>query len=149
VIATAAADATDQVRALGAAETVDHHRPAPAPDQVRQSHPDGVDALIDLISDAPSFAALAELVRPGGTAATTVFVADPDALARRGVRGLNLNAAATVERLDRLRAELDAGRLTVPIEAEIPLAEAPAAIPRLRAGGARGKTVILIWPGGP
>ena len=35
-------------------------------DAVRSSHPSGIDALIDLVSDATGFAALASLVKPGG-----------------------------------------------------------------------------------
>jgi len=139
VIATAGADAADRIRGLGAAETVDHHKGAIA-DQL----PDGVDALIDVVSDAPAFAANAALVRPGGVAATTVFAADPAALAERQVRGVNVNGKPTPAILDLLAAEIDAGRLRVPVETEVPLAEAPDALALSRSGRSRGKTVIVI-----
>jgi NADPH:quinone reductase-like Zn-dependent oxidoreductase len=139
VIATAGGDAAERIRSYGAAEIVDHHA-APVSEQV----PAGIDALIDVVSDAATFAVNAELVRAGGTAATTVFVADVEALAARDVRGVNVNAAASPELLDRLRGEIDAGRLRVPVQAEVPLAAAPEALARVRAGHANGKTVIVL-----
>ncbi|NEC64191.1 zinc-binding dehydrogenase, partial [Streptomyces sp. SID9727] len=36
------------------------------------------------------------------------------------------------------------GILRVPVDAELPLEEAPSALARNRAGGARGKTVIAL-----
>jgi len=139
VIATASGDAAERIRGYGAAEIIDH-RAAPVSEQVSPE----IDALIDVVSDGPAFAANAELVRDGGTAITTVFAADVDALAQRGVRGINVNASASAELLDRLAAEVDAGRLVVPVETELPLDGAPEAITMSRSGRSRGKTVIVI-----
>ncbi len=139
VIATAGPDAAERILRYGAAELVDHHQ-APVAEQV----PTGIDALIDVVSDADTFAANAALVRPGGTAVTTVFVADVDALAKRDVRGLNVNAKASADKLDRLAAAVVAGTLEVPVEAEVPLDAAPDALARIRAGLANGKTVIVL-----
>jgi NADPH:quinone reductase-like Zn-dependent oxidoreductase len=143
VIATAGSDRAEWMREFGAADTIDY-RQAPVAEQVRAAYPDGVDGLIDTVSEAPAFARVASLVRPGGTAATTVFAADPEALAERDVRGLNLNARMTVALLDRLTAEIDGGRLRIPVETTVPLADAPDALARCRSGHTRGKTVILI-----
>jgi NADPH:quinone reductase-like Zn-dependent oxidoreductase len=81
------------MRGYGAAETVDHTEVS-LPDAVRRAHPGGLDVLIDLVSDAAGFAALAALaalVRPGGTAVTTKYVADPGGLATAAVSGTNFN----------------------------------------------------------
>jgi len=139
VIATASGDGVDRIRGLGAAETVDHHKGS-----IAGQLADGVDALIDVVSAAPAFAANAGLVRAGGVAATTVFAADVEALAERQVRGVNVNGKPTPELLDLLAAEIDAGRLRVPVETQVPLAEAPEALALSRSGHSRGKTVILI-----
>jgi len=139
VIATATPAAAERILRYGAAEIVDHQQ-APVADQV----PAGIDALIDVVSDAGTFAANAALVRPGGTAVTTVFVADVDALAKRDVRGININAKARPHLLDRLAAAVIAGTLEVPVEAEVPLDAAPDALTRIRAGRANGKTVIVL-----
>jgi len=47
------------------------------------------------------------------------------------------------ERLATLADQASAGKLRVRIDAEVPLAEAPAAIAAARTGHARGKTVII------
>lgn len=85
------------------------------PDAVRQAHPGGLDVLIDLVSDTEGFAALASLVRPDGTAVTTKYVADPDALATAGVTGTNFNFAQYVpsDLLERVADALAGGRIVV------------------------------------
>ncbi|HEX4863524.1 MAG TPA: NADP-dependent oxidoreductase, partial [Acidimicrobiales bacterium] len=88
VIASVRASAEERVRSYGVAQTIDHTT-ASVSEAVRRAHPDGVDVLIDLASDAESFASLASLVRPGATAVSTRYVADPRALSASGVRGVN------------------------------------------------------------
>ena len=75
VIANVRDAAADRMRSYGAAETVDHTAMSLA-DAVRKAHPDGIDVLLDLVSERDGFANLAALVRSGGTAVTTVYVAD-------------------------------------------------------------------------
>jgi NADPH:quinone reductase-like Zn-dependent oxidoreductase len=141
VIATSRPDADAWIRGLGAAETVDYAE-APIGEQVRAACPGGVDVLLDLVSGVPTFAEHAALVREGGSAASIVFAADPDALRARGIRGSNYLVQGKAELLRRLTAEIEAGRLRIPVESEVPLDGAIAALARSRAGGARGKTVI-------
>ncbi|MGC0416728.1 NADP-dependent oxidoreductase [Embleya sp. AB8] len=128
--------------ALGAAETYDASGGIVVA-KVRANYPDGVDALIDLVSDAADFADYASLIHAGGTAVSTLFAADPEALSTRGVKAINHNQKSTPALYDQLADELRAHRLTVPIEARLPLSDTPTAIARSRLGGARGKTVII------
>jgi NADPH:quinone reductase len=51
VIANVRDQDAERMRAYGAAETIDHTA-GPLPDSVRRAHPDGIDALMDLVSDA-------------------------------------------------------------------------------------------------
>src|SRR4029077_14986327 len=88
VIANVRARDVERMRAYGANETIDHTAVA-LPDAIRQAHPDGIDALIDLVGAPASFAALASLVRRGGTALTTQYVADEEALRATGITGIN------------------------------------------------------------
>lgn len=143
VVATARADAAAAVRELGAAETVDYDL-GPIDEGVRSGHPDGVDVLLDLVSDATSFARHARLVRAGGIALSLLFAADEPAQAARGVRGVNYAPRGKQRLLDQLSAEVRDAGLRIPIEATVPLDQAPAALARNRAGGSRGKTVIRI-----
>jgi NADPH:quinone reductase len=64
VIANVREAAAERMRGYGAAETIDHTAVS-LPDAVRQAHPDGVDALMDLVSQAEAFSGLASLVRSG------------------------------------------------------------------------------------
>ena len=70
--------------------------------------PTGSMCLIDLVSDAEAFAALASLVRPGGSAVTTQYVADLDALRSSGIRGVNFALRQTSELLQRVADALAA-----------------------------------------
>jgi NADPH:quinone reductase-like Zn-dependent oxidoreductase len=72
-----------------------------------------------------------------------VFAADEKALRARGLQGGNFEVHATTSLLERLAEAVRSGKLAVPVESTIALAEAPAAIARSRAGHSRGKTVIV------
>jgi NADPH:quinone reductase len=143
VLVTAGADSADRMRRYGASETFDHHAGDLA-GRIGKSHPDGIDALIDLASDAAAFADLAALVNQGGAALTTVFVADEKALQARGIRGGNFELKASAALLQSLADAVESGRLEVPVDAVIKLEDAPAAIARSRARRSGGKTVIRV-----
>jgi NADPH:quinone reductase len=145
VIANVHAAAAGRMRGYGAAETVDHTQVS-LPDAVRQAHPDGIDVLIDLVSDADGFAALASLVRPAGTAVTTKYVADTGGLATAGVTGTNYNSAQYMsgELLERVADALVSGRIVAPPITRITLEQAPAALDPAQTGRAEGKTVITL-----
>lgn len=132
-----------RMASFGAALTVDVRERALV-DAVRTEYPRGVDALVDLASATPdAFDAGAALVRDGGVAVSTLGAATPDALYERGVEGLNFQLAASADLLVRLAQEIDGGRVTVPVESEAPLERGPDAVARHRAGGNRGKTVLV------
>jgi NADPH2:quinone reductase len=146
VIAGARAGATDRMRGYGAAEVVDYTTVS-VPDAVRQTHPDGIDALIDVANDADGFATLAALVRPGGTAVSTVYVADVDALAAAGITGVNFVVRVSPDVLERLADAVVAGRIVAPPITRIALDDVPSTMNSLRADGADGKTVITLSSG--
>jgi NADPH:quinone reductase len=137
------AAAAERMRAYGATETVDHTA-VPVLDAVRRAHPDGIDALIDLASDAEGFAALASLVRPGGTAVTPKYVADPEALAAAGVTGINFVLHDSSELLARVADAVVAGRIVPPPITRLGLEDVPDAWSQAQTGRADGKTVITL-----
>ncbi|MBF6175480.1 NADP-dependent oxidoreductase [Nocardia blacklockiae] len=139
-IATARPDDTDRMVRLGAAEVVDYTR-TPIADSVHFTHPDGVDVLFDLVSTGPELAELSRIVRPGGIVYSTVMSADEAALRARGLHGGNFVSTGGAPELQRLLRQVAASDVVVPIEAVRPLTDAPAV---LGAGGARGKTVLVI-----
>lgn len=142
VLATAPGDLADLMRDLGAAEVYDFTA-GPVAEQVLAAHPDGIDAVVDLVSRPGEGGALVDLLRPGGVAISTNGALDVDALAQRELRAVNLSSVASAEVLAALADLATRGRLRVTIDHEVPLADAPAAVARARAGDARGKTVLL------
>ncbi|MGW2890984.1 NADP-dependent oxidoreductase [Streptomyces griseoruber] len=146
VLATGTPDLADHLRELGAHTVIDFTQ-APTHEQVTAAHPEGIDAVIDLVTPtAGDIDPIAGLLRTGGTLLSTNHATDPDTLAIRGVRGINLANNPTAETLTTL-AELAAiGELRVRIDTEVPLAHAPATIAKTRAGHATGKTVVIpLW----
>jgi NADPH:quinone reductase len=142
VITVAPAGAAGRMRSYGAAENFDRAA-GPVTDAVRASQPHGVDVLIDLASDRDGFAALAALVGRGGTALTTRYTADTDALAAAGVTGINFALSMTPELLARLADEVVSGRYAVPPITTVRLTDVPGLLSQA-GGAAGGKTVILF-----
>jgi len=144
VIANVRTDDAERMRGYGAKETIDR-RAVALPAAVRQAHPDGVDVLIDLVdADVAGFAALASLVRPGGTAMSTNYVADEAALRASGVTGINFALPMSSELLERLAEAVVDGRIVTPPITRISLEEVPAALNPAQPRPARGKTVIAL-----
>ncbi|MCW3465717.1 NADP-dependent oxidoreductase [Chitinophaga nivalis] len=144
VIATVGDEAAAaRMKGLGAAYTINYQQ-APLLQQVQDLFPQGIDGLIDLVSDAAGFNSYVALVKPGGAAATTVFVADEAVLAAKNIRGGNFETKGSAASLEQLSQAIDKGSLKVPVENEIRLEEAPEAIAHSREGKGRGKTVIVI-----
>jgi len=143
VLATSPPDLADHLRGLGAAEVVDFTK-GPTAEQVLAAHPDGIDAVIDLVSRKGEAEPLVDLLRPGGVAVSTNGALDTDALAARELRGVNLSSVATPEILATVAELAATGRLRVTIDHEVPLEEVPRAVAHARAGHARGKTVVLL-----
>jgi NADPH:quinone reductase-like Zn-dependent oxidoreductase len=141
-IATGPPDLVDHLRDLGATEVVDFTQ-GPTAEQVLAAHPEGIDAVLDLVSTPGEADPFVDLLRPGGVAISTNGALDPDAMAARELRGVNFFSNATPDVLATVADLAANGRLRVTIAAEVPLADAPAAVARARAGHARGKTVIV------
>ncbi|GLI00532.1 NADP-dependent oxidoreductase [Phytohabitans aurantiacus] len=134
VIATARPGTeTEFVRGLGATEVVDHTGDVSA--QVRAISPDGVNAVLHLAGDGPALAGL--LAEKGRLASTLGFGADQHPAATF------VYANPSADTLDRLAADVAAGRLTVPVARAYPLAEVPTAFGDF-AGGTLGKIAITV-----
>ena len=143
VIANVHVREAERMRAYGAAETIDHTA-VPLLDAVRRAHPDGIDALLDVVSDAKGFAALASLVRSGGRAVTTQYVADEESLGAAGIAGINFALQPSSELFERVAEAVAEGRILAPPITRISLDEVPAALSSVQTRSASGKTVITL-----
>jgi len=113
---------------------------------VRAAHPDGVQGLVDVVTDTPErFATLAQTVlAPGGRAATTRGVGDPELLG--AIEAANVFSAPDIALLVRIADLVREGRLRAPV-AEVHgfdrIDDAFAALSR----GALGKIAITLVEG--
>jgi threonine dehydrogenase-like Zn-dependent dehydrogenase len=131
------------MRTYGVAETVDHTT-APLRELVSRTHHNGIDVLVDLASEADGFAQLGEMVRDGGTALTTRYVADADELAAKGVTAVNFQLPASTELLERIANALASDQIVPPPITRISLAEAPAVFNGENRSAPDAKTVIVL-----
>lgn len=131
VIASALPEDHDYLRELGAAELLD--RNVDVASAVRESHPGGVDALFDLVSQAPD----ATLLNDGGR------LASPLGAAGEGTGRFNVGAVPSPENLQRL-GELLAGTLQVPIQRTYPLENAGEALQALPTTHTQGKLAVSV-----
>jgi NADPH:quinone reductase-like Zn-dependent oxidoreductase len=130
-------EATTFVRDLGAAHVVDYTGGLAT--HVRAIRPNGVDAVIHLAGDGP---ALADLLVPGGRFASTLGVG-PDQILGRDVQASAVFANPDAARLDRLAADVVAGRLRVPIQRTCQFDELGQAMADF-AAGTRGKLAVSV-----
>ena len=143
VIANAHLSAAERMRSYGVEKTIDHTKIS-IEDAVRNAHPDGIDVLIDLVNDAEAFASAASLVRPGGTAVTTQYVADVEALQASEVHGVNFALNPTSELLERVGRALSDGTIVEPPITRITLDDVPSLFASVVQPHANGKTVVVL-----
>ena len=143
VIATARQTNEELVRRLGAAETIDHTT-EDLVDAVRMAQPGGIDAVIDVVSDREALGRISTLVNEGGRLASSVYAADVEGLARRGIVAMNVSMQPDARRLGELSRMVDAGELSVTLDRTFPLEKAAEALEERRTGHVRGKLALLI-----
>jgi NADPH:quinone reductase-like Zn-dependent oxidoreductase len=143
VIATASRANEACVRELGAAETIDHT----AEDivgSVLVAHPEGIEAIIDVVSAPDVLSRMARLLKKGGRLASSVYAADTESFAERSIRATNVGMKPDARRLAELARLVDAGEISVRLERAFALEEAPEALEESRTGHVRGKLVLLV-----
>jgi NADPH:quinone reductase-like Zn-dependent oxidoreductase len=136
-------EAEERMLSYGVTETIVRSAVS-VTDSIRRVHPDGVDVLIDLVSDAKAFSSNAALVRPGGTAITTQYVADLDALQSSGIRGNNFALHQTSDLLERVATALADRMVIVPPITRTTLDDVPSLFGPQGRPYPDGKTVIVI-----
>ena len=134
IIAPALAEDADYLRKLGVTEQIDRAGDVVA--AVRERHPDGVDALLDLVSYAPG--AFDGALRDGAR------VASSNGAAGEGSDHTNVMAVPSEENLRRLAALLDDGTLEVHIHDTFGLDRATKALQALATEHVRGKLAISV-----
>jgi NADPH2:quinone reductase len=88
VIATVRGDA-DEARTLGAEEVYDT-KSVDVIDALHKAHPDGVDAILDLVNGKDAIRRDAEIIKPGGKLVSTIYSADEVWFAQRKITAHNI-----------------------------------------------------------
>jgi len=137
VIAPALPEDEDYLRDLGVSELLE--RDAEIAALVRERHPDGIDALLDLVSYTPDgFDAYAAAPKSGGRGALL------NGAAGDGAGRTNVMAVPIPENLERLGQLLDIGTLRVPIQSTYGLDQAGEAIRAFGTAHTQGKLGIQV-----
>jgi NADPH:quinone reductase len=134
VVAPALPEDEAYLRDLGVTELVPRDGDVVA--AVRERYPDGVDALIDLVSFAPG--AYDGVLKPGARVASTLNAAG------EGPGRANVNAVPSPDVLGRIAGLLADGSLKLPIAATYGLADASSALADLGAKHTQGKLAIRL-----
>jgi NADPH:quinone reductase-like Zn-dependent oxidoreductase len=146
VIATVRGDA-DEARRLGAQEVYDT-KAVDVIDALRASHPDGVDAILDLVNGSDTIRRDAEILRSGASLVSTIFAADEGWFAMRQITAHNIgtsaNPASSPQGLSEVARMVVDGTITVRIRSIVELDGAGRMLENLRNGGLQGKAVIRL-----
>jgi NADPH:quinone reductase len=134
VIAPALPEDEEYLRGLGVTDVVPRDGDVAA--AVRERHPDGVDAVVDLINYAPGTYDAA--LKDGGRVSSATNAAG------EGPGRTNVMSAPSTEILGRIARHLADGTLTVPIQDTYDLAQAPAGLQALAATHTQGKVALRV-----
>jgi NADPH2:quinone reductase len=144
VIATVRRDADEAVR-LGADEVHDSREVDPI-DAIERTHPEGVDAVLDIVNGADAIRRDADILKADGRLVSTLYAADIPWFAERRVTAQSIasidNPLASPQGLTELVSFLASGAITARIATTEPLANAGSVLDQLRNRGVHGKALI-------
>ncbi|MGO9490451.1 MAG: NADP-dependent oxidoreductase [Solirubrobacteraceae bacterium] len=144
VIATVRGDA-QEARRLGAEDVYDTNT-TDVIDALRESYPDGVDAVLDLVNGPEAIRRDAEILKPGSSLVSTIFAADEAWFAEHDIAAHNHassnNPLLSPQGLREVAGMLADGTITARIGSTAQLAGAGQILEELRHGGLDGKAVI-------
>lgn len=141
-IGTASAENHDYLRELGAVECIDYTE-QDVVEAVRAAHPDGIDAVFDLLG-GESLARSAELLRPGGRVVSAIEPPDTAAFSGRGLQAAYLFVLPDGDELRALGGLAETGELRVNLAQPLGLDEAARAHELVEAGHVRGKIALSV-----
>ncbi len=146
VIATVRGDA-DEARRLGAEEVYDT-KSGDVIEALRASHPQGIDAVLDLVNGKDAILRDAEILKSGGSLVSAIYAADERWFAERKITAHNIaglsNPFSTPQGLNQVARMLADGTITARIRSTVALEAAGQMLEKLRTGGLRGKAIIRL-----
>ena len=155
VIATVRGE-VEEARRLGATDVYDSGT-VDVLEALRTSHPDGVDAVLDIVDGPEPIRRVAGILRPGGRLVSTLYAADVAWFAEQHITAYNISSSATSDApkahsnpsmspagLTEVGHMVADGTITTRIQRSVGLDGAGEIIEKVRTGGLRGKAVIRL-----
>jgi NADPH:quinone reductase len=137
----------DEALLLGAEEVHDGQI-VDAIDAIKARHPQGVDAVLDVVNGGGAIRRNADILKARGRLVSTLYAADMPWFAERRITAHNIasveNPLASRQGLNEVVRLLAAGSITARIVATEPLDAAGALLDRMRHGTIRGKAVLRV-----
>jgi NADPH:quinone reductase len=147
VIATAHSGKEDVARSFGAQEVIPYDRDDLLMD-LERTHPDGVDAIIDVVSDRVTLQRVATVLKRGGHVVSTIGAADREWFQSRQQHATNLVSYQSPEwstdGLEQLAELVVTDVVRVRLDASVPLTEAEHVLEESKAGHISGKAVLTV-----
>lgn len=144
VIATVRGD-VDEARRIGA-EEVYNTKAVDVFDALRTSHPDGVEAVLNLVNGSDAIRRDAEILKSGGGLVSTRYAAEEEWFAERRINAFNIssitNPLSSPQGLTKVARMLADGTITARIHSTIQLDHIGEMGEKLRNGSLHGKAVI-------
>jgi NADPH2:quinone reductase len=144
VIATVRGD-VDEVRRMGA-EEVYNSKAVDVFDALRTAHPDGVEAVLDLVNGSDVIRRDAEILQSGGGLVSTRYAADEAWFAERQITAVNIasitNPLSSPQGLAEVARLLADGTITTRIHSTVQPDQIGEMHEKLRNGSLHGKAVI-------
>jgi NADPH:quinone reductase-like Zn-dependent oxidoreductase len=135
----------DEAHRLGADDVYDTNA-GDAVDAIRAAHPDGVDAVLDLVNGPDAIRRDAGMLKARGRLVSTVYAADEDWFAERNIAAYNIASISSPmssrQGLTEVARTLAAGTITARVGSTVGLEGAADTFDKLRNGALRGKAVI-------
>src|SRR5216683_4676711 len=135
----------NEARRIGA-EEVYNTKAVDVFDALRTSHPDGVEAVLDLVNGSDVIRRDAEILKPGGGLVSTRYAADEEWFAERQITAFNIatltNPLSSPQGLTKVARMLADGTITARIQSIIPPDHIGEMREKLRNGNLHGKAVI-------
>jgi NADPH:quinone reductase-like Zn-dependent oxidoreductase len=145
VVGTARSSKEELGRSLGIADVLFYDRSDPLRD-VAARYPDGVDAVLDLVSGPEEIRRLTEVLRPGGRVVSGIYAADEAWFGERGFTASNISRThapeSSADGLAQLIALVDSGALRVRLQAQRSLSEAAAVLDEIKSGTLTGNVAL-------
>ncbi|HEX3368941.1 MAG TPA: NADP-dependent oxidoreductase [Candidatus Cybelea sp.] len=147
VIGTARRSNEQLARSLGVDEFVAYDEQNVV-EAIRTAHPQGVDAVLDLVDASGAIGAMAAALKTGGKIVSTIGAADVEWFSQRGLFALNIVMAETTasshEGLRELLKMVERGAIRVMIGGERSLADVVGALDESKSGAVDGKLVLTV-----